>query len=57
MGQTARTIIDCLLYSDQPSRFVSNTGSKRGLGTTNGTYLYRMQAGDFNEVRSMILVK
>jgi len=56
LGQRIRTLVD--EYQEAGDRSVSWDGKdERGREVTSGIYLYRLQAGEYSEVRKMVLVK
>jgi hypothetical protein len=56
LGQEVATLLSGSLLSGS-HRVVWNGRDKNGRPVASGTYIYRLQAGDFNQSRQMVLLK
>ena len=55
-GQLVRTLVNDKMKTGNHS-FVWNGTDDKGKSVSGGVYLYRMQAGDYSQVRKMLLLK
>ena len=57
LGQRVTTLIAGEMYGPGRHKVVWNGRSQNGMLVSSGVYIYRIQAGDFIDVRKMVFTK